>query len=543
MPKRVARFLLPFAVSAEDRRKAFTKGMEMAAVLCLAELERARGGGLILKRPAEHLVFIAEVCYPMWLIPWKMRTLLLDGFGIMMYTLSYDTLPDIEAFVNDIQGSAETREAYSAALSDSINYFQGFTGKEEKTIEGLVATHDFIQDFVSYLPKAKAIKKPIIDKVLLSPIIDESTILSLMQELSNIRAALKADTKRLHKSMKLLNTTTRKHVKVIHKSIREIQREFDEKIAAAKPSIMERVRDIQKKYDQKIIEASKKIEQQTQRLRQELVKLEKIRQHLIVKINGCEAEIQSCRLRRDEISEAQWRQELENSKKELSAIEKPIKDLDRKIEDADAAKRLMISKLRSEYDVQAEEVMEDLRALEAARDARIQMNRQEMESLENLTSMIVDKINKLVKLKRAAFNKLDGVGIKKRRRKHALVYIPFYLACFQAESKKRYVLYPPSFAGSLGVLVRFKGVFGEAKMKSLLQLRSKPIASLLHRLPTIIERNPVFEKEISDAGTRANILREKDSCQRIRGGLEKLRSEEWISRSEFQTLSELLTKA
>jgi len=52
----------------------------------------------------------------------------------------------------------------------------------------------------------------------------------------------------------------------------------------------------------------------------------------------------------------------------------------------------------------------------------------------------------------------------------------------------------------------------------------------------------VFEKEIGDAGAKANIFRTKESHRRMQKGLKGLKNEGWISESEFQTFSELLMK-
>jgi hypothetical protein len=57
---------------------------------------------------------------------------------------------------------------------------------------------------------------------------------------------------------------------------------------------------------------------------------------------------------------------------------------------------------------------------------------------------------------------------------------------------------------------------------------------------TLIERDPVFKRDIHDAGVRVNILQTVDSRQRIQKGLENLRNEEWISTNDVQTLSALL---
>jgi len=540
--QQVKRFVLPFAVPARDREKAFTKRMEMAAVLCLTEMDRKKGAGFIFRRKKpEELVFIAETCYPTWLVPWKGRSLLFDGIGVITHALLYEALPDVRVFVNNAQGSAVTREAYSAFLSDNLNYFQGFTSTEEEIIEGLITSPDLIQDFVAYLPEAKAIKKPIIDKALLSPVIDEFALSSFIQDFINLRATLKEDIKNLLENMKIISTTTKIHTKANHEKVGEIQKEFDEKITLLKPSIMEKTRQIQKKYDRQITRVSKKFERQLHRLYHERVKLEKTMQSTTAKIERCEAEIRSSKLHKDAAGELQWRQDAEACRKKFSTLERMVKALDKKIENVNAAKKQEIFKIRSECDVQSEEAMKPLRDLEASRDAKIRMSQQETKSLEDSTSMIIDQIDKLVQLKRMTLDKLDGMGIPERRRKYALVYIPIYLVCYQRESKKRYALYPPSIASSMGITTKFRGVLGVTKIKSLLQPRSKPTTNLLNQLLTVIEQNPVFEKELSDAEIRVNILRTKTSRESIKKGLEELRAEGWISEDEFQTCDGFLS--
>lgn len=515
----------------------------MAAILCLAHMDRQKGGGLIFRRKKpEELIFIAETCYPMWLVPWRGRSLLFDGIGVMTHALLYDALPDAKAFLNNAQGSAVPREAYSAFLTDNLNYFQSFTHTEEKAIDGLITSPDLIQDLVSYLPEAKTIKKSITDKALLSPVIDEFALSSFIHDFINLRTKLKEDIKNLLENMKMLSTSTKTHTKANHEKVGEIQKEFDEKIALLKPSIMWKIRQIQKEYDRRITRVSKKFERQLHRLYHERVKLEKTMQSTTAKIERCEAEIRSRRLHKDAAGELRWRQDAETCRKKLSTLERMVKEIDKKIENVDATKKQEIFQIRSECDVQSEETMKPLRDFEASRDAKIRISQQETKSLEESTSMIIDQIDKLVQLKRMALDKLDGMGILERRRKYALVYIPIYLVCYQRESKKRYALYPPSIASSMGIATKFRGILGATKMKSLLQPRSKPTTNLLNRLLTVIEQNPVFEKELNDAGIRANILRTKTSRESIKKGLEELKAEGWISEDEFQTYDALLSK-
>ena len=540
MPKRVTKLILPFAVPAEDRVKAFTKDMEMAAIFYLAESDRGKGEGRILKKPAEKLVFIAEACYPIWLVPWRGRTLFFDGLGVTAHTLSFDILPDIKAFDNDIQISAKTREAYSVALSQNASYFQNFAGKEEKTIEGLIPDPEFIQDFVAYLSEVEEIEKTVTAKTVLYPTIDESEISASIEELSDLRARLREDTKNLGRTMKLLSMTTREQVKALREEIKEIRKKFDQKIEKVKPRVTERIRQIQERYDEEITRISKRFERQLRPLHKDRVKFEKMQERLTSEIDRCEAEIKSCRLCKDEGGEIQWSQKLKKINKKLPTLEKSIRDIDRKIENTETAKKLEISQRRTKRDTRIEEAMKALRELEASREARIRMKQQEITSLKDTTSSIINQMNEMVKSKKAALNELDRIGTLKKRRKYALVYLPLYFVCYETELKKRYVVHPPSIVGSMGILTKLKGVFGATKMKSFLQPRSKAITALLNQLVILTEEDPVFEKEISDAGIKASILRTTELRIGVKRGLKELRDEKWISESELQTFSKIL---
>ncbi len=538
--KQVTKLVLPFAVPAGDRAEAFTEDMEMAAIFYLAESERGKGEGRILKKPDEKLVFIAEVWYPVWLVPWRGITLLFDGLGVTKHTFSYDVLPDIKTFDNNIQVSAKTREAYSVTLSQNASYFQNFASKEEKTVEGLITNPDLIQDFVAYLSEEEEIEKLVTTKAVLSPTIHKSEISTSIEELSHLRAKLKKDIKNLGKTMKLLSLTTGEQVKTIREEVKEIRKKFDQKIEKVKLRVTERIQQIQEKYDEEVTKISKRYERQLRPLHKNHVRFEKMQERLIAEINRCEAEIKSCRLRKDEGDEIHWSQKLEKIKKKLPNLEKSMRDIDRKIEDVEIAKKMEISQRKTKRDARIEEATKALEELEASREARIRMKQQEIASLKDTTSSIINQMNEIVKSKKAALNELDRTGTSRMRRKYALAYLPLYIVCYETELKRRYVVYPPSIVDSMGILTKLKGVFGATKMKSFLQPRSRAITALLNQLVILIRENPVFEKEISDAGIKASILRTAELRIGVKRGLKELRDEKWISDSELETFSKLL---
>jgi len=542
VPPKLVRFLLPFAVPAKDRQKHFTEKMEKAAILCLAELERQKGEGFILKKQPEETAFIAEAHYPIWLAPWRKKTLFFDGLGIMTHTFSYARLPDVKTFINNIEGATRNHEAYLAFLSNNLNYFEHFAEEEEKTIKALVVSPDFVQDFTSYLSLAKKIRKSIPNKIFLSPTLDESEISSSTKEISSLRDRLTQDIADLHDAMRLLNNAVKKYEKDFQRETGKVKRKFDERIAVLKSSVMKKIRKIQKEYDKKISLVSKDMERQLHLLHQEYIKLEKTKQRRVASIDRCEAEIKSSRLRKDETAELRWRRDIENCRKEISALDEKLKDLQKNIKNTESVKKTETSKIREECDIEADKIMEDVREVEASRDAKIQIMQKEMKSLQDSTSQIIEQINKLAELRRQTINDFDQVGLQKSRRTCVLTYIPFYLICYQTRSKRRYTVYPPSIAGSMGILTKFKGVFGVAKTKSLLQFRSEPMTNLINQIVMLLDKNPVFETEIHDAGIESNILRTKELKKRLENGLEELKDEEWISENEFEVFTKPLAR-
>ena len=71
-------------------------------------------------------------------------------------------------------------------------------------------------------------------------------------------------------------------------------------------------------------------------------------------------------------------------------------------------------------------------------------------------------------------------------------------------------------------------------MKSFLQQRSKALTHFLNGLIPILEENPIFEKEVYEAGIKTNILRTRESRKDVKNGLETLKNEKWLSESELQ---------
>lgn len=538
MAKKVRSFILPFAVAGKDRLNPFTKDMEMAAVFYLAESDRKKGEGMLLKKPEEKLAFIAETCYPIWLTPWKGMTLILDGLEFTNQQISYDEIPDIKAFDTDIQASSKSREAYLVALSQNTSYFQNFVGAEERTIEGLVTDPNFKQDLMDYLSEGEDMGNVETAKAVLSPMLDESEVSESIAKLSELRDLNENELNALSKSMKLLSKATHEQMKALQTETKNAVKEFDKKIEKLKPKVDAKTAKIKDKRDEEVTRISKNYSRKLSTLNRNKVKLEKMIERLNGQIERVEADIKLSRENKDEAAEFQLKQKLDEVKKKLSPLDKELKTADREIENTETAKVNEISEARAQSDARIEEAMQVLLDLEAEKEARIRMDQQELDSLEEKTSSIIQQIGVMVEAKEDALNEIDSMGVEEKRKNPELVYIPLYFVCYKTDSGKRYVVYPPSLIGAMGIKTKLRSVFGSRKMKSFLHSRSQAIADLLDRLIDLTEGNPLFEKEITAAANNANILGSKELQLGVKKGLTELRDERWISENEFDDLNQ-----
>ncbi|MEM2146711.1 MAG: hypothetical protein QW279_15215, partial [Candidatus Jordarchaeaceae archaeon] len=179
MSQKTQKLILPCSVPAENRTEAFSSEMEKGAIYCLAELERERGGGLILKKPEEKTVFLAEFGYPLWLFPWNNLSLIFDGLKTKAHTLTYKIVPDVKNFMENLQRSSKSIETYMIFLSDSINYFQILTSEKTMVIDAFITESNFLNEFSLYLSEASAVEEASLSEMVFLPtVIDESSILS-----------------------------------------------------------------------------------------------------------------------------------------------------------------------------------------------------------------------------------------------------------------------------------------------------------------------------------------------------------------------------
>lgn len=541
MSARVTQFILPFSVLSENRREPFQKEMEKAAIFCLEELERNKGGGLILKQPPEKAVFLAQAGYPFWLALWGEHSLIFDGLAITTHRLVHTDIPDVKDFAESLERSVKSQETFMDFLSDKASYFEQSGRQNETKFNGLVTDPELLNEFGVYLAEAKQVEALSSDMAALSPMLDESAVSSATQQLDGLKRKFQEDLDTLYASIKSVNKFTNNWVKITRDKIKTIQEEFRGQIRKQEDIVKPKLKLIREEYDEQITQLARNFEKRILPVRKEKVRLEKLQDQTLSKIERCKIEIKTTKAGKNAAGEKKWKEKLEENKKELSDIKKRIKEAGAKLKESEDQKSVEILRLRSENEAKIREARKDIVELEATRDAKIQVHEQEIEKLNEQTSTLIGQIDRIAKLREANLFTFEKLGIKQKLKTNALVFVPFYMAHYQSESKRRYALFPPSSVNSAGFLVKLRGALGGARIKHLMVPRFKTLSSFLGQFLTVIEKNAALERETREKLAEANLLKSKSTLESARNGLEQLNAEGWFSEKEYEAFKQMLT--
>lgn len=534
------KFILPFATLGTNRHKEFPKNTEMASILYLAESDREKGESQLFRTTDEKIVFITEMCYPIWLVPQNTVTVLFDGLGLTSQTVYYDVPPNIEIFNKDLNKNKKTTEAYTAALARNTSFFQDFKERKKVQIEGLIANDDLKKDLNNYLSQMKEVRKPLTTNVILTPKIKSDEIRTAVKQLSSLKKRNEFNIKNMEASMKLLNATTSRRIKAIRHEIKSTQENYHRKSLKTKLSSARRIRQIQDQYGQKITRTSKRFKGRLFRLNKNQVKLTRTLKRLRTEAKRCETKLRSSKRRNRRRTEIQWRLRLRNINKKLPDLRKKIEENSKRIQEVERAQKLEVAKQRVNCFASIESVTKRARDLQSSCEAEMTMKRQEIVTLEEMTSTITKSMQEMIQKKKGFYAELNNLTSNLRKRARRLVYIPFYLARFEKREKKRYVIYPPSSVGDMGILTKMKGVFGAARVKAMLQFRSEALTTFLNQFIPLLEKEPLLEKRVTEAGIQNSILLRKQLRVGIKKGLKELEEDNWISKKEAHNIGKLL---
>ena len=535
----VKRFILPF--SPEKNRELFSLDAEATAVYALTELERAKGGGLIVKQPEEKLVFIAKIGYPLWLFPMSETAYIFDGLNNSSYSVNYVDLPSAKAFAESLERTSKILEDYMTFLSDHKSYFQQAKKEKEFLLKGLIAGLDFKKEFSVYRKEAIEVTGQPAKLVPLAPSLEEATISSMLTDLTKLQSFLREDAQRLSECPRLINKTTSQYTTELDYAAEAVRDEANAKIKALEEFVTPQISKLNSEYKHQIAQVNRSFDEELESLEKLKTKTKKFIEGNEEKIKLYNREAKNQAQKNHLIYEKTWKEKSRQAKKELDGLKKEKNRIENSIKNLNKQKTQKISKLQLEVENEIKLARQPLLDLEAARDAKMLVFKQKTEKLIKQEKPVIEGLNGAIKLEETVNARFEMLGIRDQQLKSpALFYVPFYVACYQAGLTKRYIFLPPSMTSPIGFAAKLKGAFGVSKIKELFIPRFKEIAALIDKVQVLAKQDSLLDDEIRDLGEKNNLLNTELVRDNIAKGLVYLKHEGWLSEREYQVLSSTL---
>ena len=219
----------------------------------------------------------------------------------------------------------------------------------------------------------------------------------------------------------------------------------------------------------------------------------------------------------------------------MSETEKRLKLNEKELGELEERRVSEVLQLKSAQESEVKDARSKIVELEASRDAKILVTKQEMEKLGSDTKLISDQLGKLVKLREADIAKFDNLCIKSfsENLDKALVLMPFYVISYDKETKDRYLIVPPSSMSTMDISTKLKAVLGRARIKSFLAPRFKELTSMAENIQTQGQKNSIFAAELKQLGAINNILVMAWIHDEIDKGLLGLKNQGWLNDKEY----------
>ncbi|MGA3110976.1 MAG: hypothetical protein ABSE15_02975 [Candidatus Bathyarchaeia archaeon] len=533
------RFILPFA--PQKNREPFNSEVEEAALYAFAELERMKGGGLIVKQPEEKLVFLAKIGYPLWLFPKNDSSYIFDGQSSPNSVLSYFELPSANAFMDSLQSDSKTREDFTAFLTDNDNYFSQPKKEKNVSLGHMIVDSDFKKEFSAFRREAVEITGQAANYALLSPMLEEGEISSVLTEIVDLQIGGREDTALLAECLRAINRITGQYITELDYAANAVSDEANAKIRAQKEFIDPKVVALNSQYKRRIGEVAKIFDHELENLEKLKAKTERGIESGEGKIRlyQREAEVQASKNR--SIYEKRWKEKTAQTKKDLNALRKELKRAEKNIAKLAKQKKLQTAKLQLELEAEIKNARQPLFDLEAVRDAKMLIFKRETEKLLRLEKPVADNLTDAIKLGESVNGKFAMLGIVDLQLKSpALFYVPFYVGYYQAGLSRRFIFLPPSIASKEGFTSKIKGVFGRSRIRQFLIPRFKAISGLIDNVEILAKQDPFLNSQIKSLGEKYNLITSRMARGNIAEGLLRLRNQGWLSDKEYQILSDSL---
>lgn len=541
-----ASLVLPFAVPAKERIKAFTPNMELAVIMFLTEARRRKRG--LLETTPKKTSFVSKLHYPLWAVPWENESLIIDGLGILSSVITSQVSPDFTVFIDDTERGASAREQFLSALEKHEKTFRDFAKIDEAQINALMTDSELLSAIFEYLKETSSLSREANTALVLAPPkLDRQAAIERAKQVSNLYKQGQSEIKGLEYAKNLLIETMKLHEQLILKEVESTREAYEAEISKFRPSVEKKVEILLKERDARIAKMNKIMgnelrakERERERRERELQRLELSRSEYLKRR-------ENRKRRHDKIGVTHWEHRIRICENKIEELKVRVRALSEFIEKTRRQNEADTEKLRYAYQALIDQEKKKIVDIEVQRDRNVEAKQAEAERLKVATNLIAGQIEALSERKRKLEEELKKSAIPLQFENATLLCLPFYLACYQVGEKTQFQVFPPfRVVSSEGILKSvektIRSLRPESRVRLFLQPRSKALGKMLDFVfEEKIKSDKNFSENLLQAAASANVMEKRNFKETLTRGIEELEAEGWISQSQGDALIKAYT--
>jgi hypothetical protein len=528
----LSRYLLPFQRERNEQ-------VEAAAILALAEFERAKDSGFINKQAGEKLAFIIKSGYPFWIIYKHSCAYLFDGFNNSSYPIYYPTVPSAQILREDVRIKQGLFEDFIGYLSENNQLLQQ-PPSNQLLINGLVLNSGLKNEFSIYASEATPISEETVKYcALFNPTLSKDAIDGTFAAFDSLQFALRQNSELLSGCVALIKQVAEQHRADLDFLLSSTLEAANAKIKACEQLANPQLVKINKRYDRKIKTVSAGYDKKIRGWETKVMRARKV-------VGRAEEKISAYKIKTQKEAsfghnyERRWAKKFTRLRRSLSIANQKLGTAESHLKAVTDQKTSEINILKSELNSQAGLIKLPLN--NALSEKHISLNRvnEKIQHLFNLERKVVEGINRFA----GAWN-LEGC-IESQKLNiaslagSALVYVPFYLICYQSNGFNRFVIVAPSVFRKIDFSAKFMGVFGVTKIRETLTPRFQAISAFIGNLQELLKSDCEFVNQLTVFSESHNLLLNPVFRRQAQDGLVQLKIEGWLSEKGQQNLARIL---
>jgi hypothetical protein len=526
-------YVLPFVVQSEKRVEPFSVEAEITTLFVLSELERKSGRLNTSKQ--EKSEYILKVGYPLLLIVRDNVTYVFDGLNRNSYDWTYYETSQIENVVGDFETNFRIHELYVKFL-DKYQSFHHNLNNKKLTCEGLIADNTFLNEIGNYRSEAVEIYD-IHATGLILPALKETEVTKCVDQIETLQLEFKEKTEKLKQLPGLISKATNGFIESFNFESKATAEEAEAKIKAQKEVINPKLEKLTQEYKKQVEHLEKSIDKEQDPLEKQKIRIRKTIKERETNIEHYSKQAKLQAQRGNKRSEDSLKRKIKREQQELDELQSQHKKIEKELKKLTEQKTNETLKLKQEFDKRVQIERKPISTLETLRDEKQENFKQKSKKLEELTKLVLEELDSFITQQEKLLTNIEPLNLETdpKLKNNSIIYVPFYIAAYSKTNTntKRYLVFPPSLASSLGFSSKLKGAFGRAKIKNLLNDRFKAISNLGEKLQLETSTNSELETQIETFTQKNNILNMKTS---LTNGLLLLKEEGWLSETDYQTL-------